>query len=180
MAQKPDGKSAKTERLVFTRPAVDRISAVVLEVEAGDRNQAALRFDRVASQPPLPLKLATFTGNWQTGTYKTVTLKGSTATASVYNWCNPAVGGDTASTTKTRYVIFGKVQGTHSAVEIQLKSTSETCVMTLGDLDLTTLGGYSAGVVQLLGHSAGDVTTNNTACATLTWYSVTTCSTAAA
>lgn len=180
MSQAPDGKAAKTERVTFTRPAAERIAKAVRKVEQGDRDCAGLTFDRPASPSvPLPLKLATFTGNWQTGTYKTVTLKGSTATASVYNWCNPAVGGDTASTTKTRYVIFGKVQGTHSAVEIQLKSTSETCVMTLGDLDLTTLGGYSAGVVQLLGHSAADMTTNNTACATLTWYSVTTCSTAA-
>ena len=181
MAQKPDGKAAKTERVTFTRPAAERIAKVVRKVEQGDRDCAPLRFDRVASsQPSLPLKLATFTGNWQTGTYKTVTLSGSTATASVYNWCNPAVGGDTASTTNTRFVIFGKVQGTNSAVEIQLKSTSETCVMTLGDMDLTTVAGYSKGVIQLLGHSAGDVTTNNTACAVLTWYSIATCSTAAA
>ena len=180
MSQAPDGKAAKTERVTFTHPAAVRIAKAVRKVEQGDRDCAPLRFDRVSSQSPLPLKLATFTGNWQTGAYKTVTLHGSTATASVYNWCNPAVGGDTASTTKTRFVIFGKVQGTNSAVEIQLKSTSETCVMTLGDMDLTTVAGYSKGVIQLLGHSAGDVTTNNTACAVLTWYSIATCSTAAA
>ena len=180
MAQKPDGKAAKTERVTFTRPAAERIAKAVRKVEQGNRDSKGLRFERVGGgSPPASLKLATFTGNWQTGTYKTVTLKDSTATASVYNWCNPAVGGDTASTTKTRFVIFGKVHGTNSAVEIQLKSTSETCAMTLGDMDLTTVAGYSKGVIQLLGHSAGDVTTNNTACASLTWYSVTTCSTAA-
>lgn len=119
MSQAPDGKPAKTERVTFTRPAAERIAKAVRKVEQGDRDCVGLTFDRVPSRSLLPLKLATFTGNWQTGTYKTVTLSGSTATASVYNWCNPALGGDDANTTKSRYVIFGKVQGTQSAVEIQ-------------------------------------------------------------
>ena len=164
----------------FSRGSAQRIAKVVRIVEAGDRNQPGVTFDHPVPSAVAKLKLATFTGNWQTGTYKTVTLQGSTNTASVYNWCNPAVGGDTASTTKTRFVIFGKVHGTNSVVEIQLKNTSETCVMTLGDMDMTAFPGYSAGALQLLGHSAADVTTNGTACASFTWYSITTCSTSTA
>ena len=83
MTQRPDGKAAKTERVTFTRPAAERIAKVVRKLEQGDRDCAPLRFERVSSsQPSPPLKLATFTGNWQTGAYKTVTLHGSTATAS--------------------------------------------------------------------------------------------------
>ena len=44
MAQKPDGKPARTERVTFTRPAAERIAKVVREVEAGDRDQAGLTF----------------------------------------------------------------------------------------------------------------------------------------
>lgn len=174
------GQGAGKSFVSFSRPAAQRIAKAVRVIEAGDRNQTGLTFDHPVPSAVAKLKLATFTGNWQTGTYKTVTLQGSTNTASVYNWCNPAVGGDTASTTKTRFVIFGKVHGTNSVVEIQLKNTSETCVMTLGDMDMTAFPGYSAGAIQLLGHSAADVTTNGTACASFTWYSITTCSTSTA
>ena len=124
MAQKPDGKAAKTERVTFTRPAAERIAKTVRRVEQGDRGAEPLVFDRIGVSSPFALKLATFTGNWETGTYKTVTLSGSTQTASVYNWCNPALGGNTASSTQSRYVIFGKVGGTNSAVEIQMQATS--------------------------------------------------------
>lgn len=181
MAQRPDGKAQATERVVFTRPTAERIAKVVRTIEDGDRASSGLRFERVASSLASPLKLATFTGNWATGQYKTVTLHGSTNTASVYNWCNSSLHADTASTTSTRYVIFGRVSGTNSVVEIQLGiATSQTCVMSIGDVDTTQFPGYSAGSIQLLGHSAADLTTNNTACATLTWYSIATCSTATA
>jgi hypothetical protein len=172
LAQKPDGKAAKTERVTFTRPAAERIARTVRRVEQGDRGAEPLVFDRIGVSSPFALKLATFTGNWETGTYKTVTLSGSTQTASVYNWCNPALGGNTASSTQSRYVIFGKVGGTNSAVEIQMRATSQTCHMSLESLDLTQLSGYDAASIQLLGH--------NTTGPCLEWYSITTCSTATA
>ena len=177
MPNRPDGKSARTERVTFTRPAAERIAKVVREVEQGDRSCGPLRFDRGGGSA-LPLKLATFTGNWETGTYKTVTLIDSTNTASVYNWCNPALGGDTSSATKSRYVIFGKVSGTNSAVEIQLRTTHCTAIMTLGGVDLSKLPGFDAGVIQLLGH--GEEDTASTCSMGLQWYSITTCSTATA
>lgn len=176
MAQRPDGKAAGTEKVLFTRPAAERIAKVVRTVEGGDRAGKGLTFGGQATGLPMSLKVATFTGSWSTGTYKTVTLVGSTATASVYNWCNESPG-NTASTNESRYVIFGKAGGTNSVVEIQLQGTANTCRMTIGGFDLTTLPGYSAGAIQLLGHSASS--TSGTACSSLTWYSITTCSTAA-
>jgi hypothetical protein len=172
MAQRPDGKPAKTERVTFTRPAAERIAKAVRKVEQGDRGAEALRFERVGGGTPGSLRLATFTGNWETGTYKTVTLSGSTQTASVYNWCNPAVGLNAEDTACTRYVIFGKAGGTNSAVELQLNATCQTCHMTLGGFDLTNVAGYNSASIQLLGH--------NTTGPCLEWYSITTCSTATA
>ena len=180
MAQKPDGKAAKTERVTFTRPAAERIAKIVRRVEQGDRGAEPLVFERIGVSSPFALKLATFTGNWETGTYKTVTLQGSTQTASVYNWCNPAIGGNAASSDQSRYVIFGKASGTNSAVEIQMRSTSTQCdaTLVLGSFDLSSLPGFDAGVIQLLGHDKQD--TASTCSGGLQWYSITTCSTAAA
>lgn len=177
MAQRPDGKPAKTERVVFTRPAAERISKVVRTVEAGDRDAAGLSFGRPGGAgAAVSLRVATFTGSWAKGAYKTVTLVGSTSTASVYNWCNSSEG-STSDTASSQYVVFGKTNGTNSVLEIQLRSTSQTCRTSIAGVDLTALPGYAAGSIQLLGHSAA--ATSGTACATLTWYSITTCSTAA-
>lgn len=179
MADRPDGKAAGTQRVVFTKPAADRIARVVRQVEAGDRDAMPWGVSpRFTPDEVFRLRVATFTGNWQTGEWKVVTLSGSTQTASVYNWCNPALGGDTSSTTRTRYVIFGKASGRQSAVEIQQRDTQCTATLTLGSVDLTALPGYDAGVIQLLGH--GEQDTASTCSGGLQWYSITTCSTATA
>lgn len=172
----PSQAAGNNQFVKFSRGAAQRIAKVVRIVEAGDRNEPAVQFEHVHSG--LKLKLATFTGNWETAQWKTVTLSGTTSTASVYNWCNAALGGDTSSTTKTRIVVFGKVHGTNSVLEIQMRPTQCTATFTLGGLDVTQLPGYESGVIQLLGHAA--VSTNNTCSGGLTWYSVTTCTTSTA
>lgn len=178
-AGRGSGQAAGSQFVKFGRDSAQRIAKAVRIVEGGDRGQSPLKFDHpIFQQAASPLKVATFTGSWATGQYKIVTLYGSTATANVYNWCNPSEG-DTANTNATQYVVFGKASGTNSVVEIAMRNTSGTCRMSINGMDLTQLPGYSAGVIQLLGHSAADLTTNNTACATLTWYSITTCSTSA-
>ncbi len=168
MPQRPDGKAAKTQATSFTRPAAERIARVVRRVEAGDRTENALSFQRVGGGGGGKLRLGTFTGDWAVNTYKTVTFENSTNTVSVYNWCNAAVGSDTSNTTNTRYVIFGRVNGTQSAVELQMQDTAQTCSSSIAGVDLTSFPGYSGGSVQLLGH-------NESAC--LQWYSITTCAT---
>lgn len=172
MAQRPDGKPAGVEKVAFTRPAADRIARVVRRVEAGDRDGSPFGPGQRLQQLPYKLSLGTFTGDWQTGEYKVVTLSGSTNTASVYNWCNPALGGDTASSTEARYVIFGKVSGTQSAVEIQFKDTPDTCGLTIAGFSMTALSGYASSEIQILGH--------NSTGPCLQWYSITTCATATA
>jgi hypothetical protein len=161
----------------FTRPAAERIAKVVRAVEYGNRDSTGPSLDRPwYGDPSQTLRLGTFTGNWETAQYTTVTLHGSTVTASVYNWCNPALGASTSNTTESRYVIFSKVKGTNSAVEIQMRSTQCTSTLVLGSLDLKKLPGFQADVIQLLGHSAGD--TASTCSGGLQWYSITTCATA--
>jgi hypothetical protein len=166
------------DRVTFTPGSAERIAKVVRIVEAGNRNTGGLPTSPRLGSNATNLRLATFTGNWQTGQYKVVTLHGSTNTASVYNWCNPAIGADTSNTSASRYVIFSKVKGTQSAVEIQLDATANTCRLTLGSVDLTTISGYSLGEIQVLGHAAGNTTDDCSG--DLQWYSITTCATATA
>lgn len=162
---------ADGDPIAFTRGAADRIAAAVRTVEIGSRGGGGIEWDTQQPASGFKLKVATFTGNWETGTYKTVTLSGSTQTASVFNLCNPALGLGTAETSCTRYVIFGKAGGTSAAVEVQFQATCQTCHMTLGSFDLTQLPGYDSASIQMLGH--------NTTGPCLEWYSITTCSTAA-
>lgn len=169
MQPKPDGKPARTERVTFTKDAASRIAKVVRKVEAGNRDAAPLVFDKVlAASAGSPLRLGTFTGNWEKGSQATVTLHDSTQTATVYNWCNSAVGVSTSDTTSTRYVIFGKVNGTNSAVEIQMQATGATCSMSFGGFDLTTIAEYDSDAIQVLGH--------NSTGPCLQWYSIIDCS----
>lgn len=80
MAQKPDGKPAKTERVTFTRPAAERIAKVVREVEAGDRDQPGLTFGNRVAGPLKTFRVCTFTGSWSIDATKTVTFRGVTTT----------------------------------------------------------------------------------------------------
>lgn len=167
MAQKPDGKPAGVERVAFTRPAAERIAKVVRQVEAGKRDAEPLGDGERLQGLPYKLRLGTFTGDWQTGQYRAVTLYGSTSTVNVYNWCNAALGANTASSTETRYVIFGKLKDRQAAVELQTDFGPGTCGLTIAGLNLASLEGYNATQIQLLGH--------NTTGPCLQWYSITTC-----
>ena len=166
-----------TARVDFTRGAAERIARVVRLVEQGDRNQSGPTWGSVNETMPAGLKLATFTGNWEINTFKTVKLYGVTSTpntASVLNLCTPSVGFSTANTSETRYVIFGKVKYTTDPVVVELQaapaSTSTSCTLTLGGVNLTQIAGYSSTEIQLLGH--------NTTGPCLEWYSIATCATA--
>lgn len=139
----------------FTRESAERISRVVRESETAPLPGSPLTFDRPGEASAYRLSVATFTGSWPTGQYKTVTLVNSTNTASVYNWCNAAEGDG--------HVLFGKASGTNSAVEITMASTA-TCRMTLGGVDLTQLTGYDENSIQWLGH--------NTTGPCLQWYNI--------
>lgn len=169
-AGRNSGQGAGKSFVQFSRGAAQRIAKVVRTVESGNRDQSPLGFDHPLT-PTRPLRLGTFTGAWQTGSWKTVTLYGTTQTASVYNWTSPVVVSSGSSTCK-RFVVFGVAAGTQSLVEVQLQHTACTCVLSVGGVDLTQLVGYSADHVQVLGH--------NTTGPCLQWYSVATCATSTA
>lgn len=175
VANNGPSQAAGSQFVKFSRGAAQRIARVVRIVEAGDRGQPGVTFDHPMPSVGQRLRVATFTGSWETATWKTVTLTGTTETASVYNWCNPS-DGDTNNTSASQYVVFGRANGTNSVVELGLWSTAQTCRMTIAGVDLTKFPGYVSGDIQLLGHAAA--ATSGTACATLTWYSITTCATA--
>ena len=81
MAQKPDGKAAKTERVTFTRPAAERIAKTVRRVEQGDRGAEPLTFDRAGGgSQTKQIRVCTFTGSWSINQTKTLTFQGVTAT----------------------------------------------------------------------------------------------------
>jgi hypothetical protein len=81
MAQKPDGKPARTERVTFTKPAAERIAKVVRAVEGGDRDTGPLSFgNRGVAGNPKTFRVCTFTGAWEIGDTKTVTFRNQTAT----------------------------------------------------------------------------------------------------
>jgi len=85
VAQKPDGKAAKTERVAFTRPAAERIAKVVRKVEAGDRGAAPLRFDRIGGSSGKVFRFCTYTGSWALDALKTVTFRNQTNTVQAVN-----------------------------------------------------------------------------------------------
>jgi hypothetical protein len=86
VAKKPDGASAGTQRVTFTKGAAERIGKVVREVEAGNRDQGPLTFGpRVGGAGGKTFRICTFTGSWSINASKTVTFRGSTATVSAIN-----------------------------------------------------------------------------------------------
>jgi len=86
VAQRPDGKAAKSERVTFTRPAAERIAKVVRAYEAGKRDEKPLVFSRPLSADKMRIRTGTFSGAWGRQQTAVVTfVYGSTATASVHN-----------------------------------------------------------------------------------------------
>jgi hypothetical protein len=90
MAQKPDGKPARTERVTFTKPAAERIAKVVRAVEGGDRDAGPLTFGNrgVGGISGKVFRVCTFTGAWSINAEKTVTFKYQTATPNTVSATN--------------------------------------------------------------------------------------------
>jgi len=86
VAQRPDGKAAKTQATSFTRPAAERIAKVVRKVEAGDRKENALTFERIGGGAASPgLRHVEWTGQWAAAETATFTFKSNNATATGIN-----------------------------------------------------------------------------------------------
>lgn len=93
-ATRPDGGSAKPERVVFTRNAADRIADAVLKVERGNRDSQGLswfpRMDGLGGGKTF--RICTFTGSWSIGELKTVTFRNQTTTPNTVAATNLVIG----------------------------------------------------------------------------------------
>jgi len=90
MAQKPDGKPAKSAAVTFTRPAAERIANVVRTVERSGRDTVGPTWNprMEVGGGGVFFHIGTFTGAWETSSVKVVTFKYVTTTpntASVTN-----------------------------------------------------------------------------------------------
>jgi hypothetical protein len=93
VAQKPDGKAARTERVTFTRPAAERIAKVVRAVEGGDRDQPGIYFGSApGAAGAKTFRVCTFTGAWSINSSKTVTFKNQTTTPNTVSATNLFLG----------------------------------------------------------------------------------------
>ena len=93
MAKKPDGASAGTQRVTFTKGAAERIGKVVREVEAGNRDQGPLTFGpRVGGAGGKTFRICTFTGSWSINASKTVTFRNQTTTPNTVSAINLVCG----------------------------------------------------------------------------------------
>lgn len=129
MAQKPDGKAAKTERVAFTRPAAERIGKAVRTVELGNRDCGPLDFSSGGGvSSGKVFRLATFTGTWEINEAKVVTFKNQTTTPNTVSATN---------------IFAGISTGT---VSIAKEGTAWYVV----SVDLTTQPGYSASGTHVL------------------------------
>jgi hypothetical protein len=93
VAQKPDGKAARTERVTFTRPAAERIAKVVRAVEGGDRDTPGIYFGSApGAAGAKTFRVCTFTGAWSINASKTVTFKNQTTTPNTVSATNLFLG----------------------------------------------------------------------------------------
>ena len=144
MAQQPDGKGAKTERVTFTRPAAERIAKAVRKVEQGDRGASPLRFDRIGGDGGgVGIRACTFTGSWSIGETISVTFQGITATPNTAVATNQLFTIGDACTTQVAYI--GKCSSTEPEgavaawhlLNVQHHETHIITHVTLGETAMT-------------------------------------------
>lgn len=132
MAQKPDGKAIRTERVTFTKPAAERIARVVRTIEQGDRASRPLQFGSIPpSDAGSSVKFATYTATagWPVVSFTTVTtgthamqirfLANTAATAACLNhlaWL-PKLG--TVNTACVRTILVLNERGTWRLIGAQ-------------------------------------------------------------
>jgi len=161
VAQKPDGRPARLQRVQFTRPAAERIAKVVRKVEEGDRRAGPLKFG--PRQRPVAqggdsdiFRVAAFTGTWDVDSTKTIEFidpvhSGATATAVNY-FCGIAGGevGVAKNASNVWHLIAWKME---TATAVFVTATATTAV-----LESVTVGATQS----TADCSINVVTTNNT------------------
>ena len=152
MAQKPDGKAARTERVTFTRPAAERIAKVVRAVEGGDRDQPGITYGSApGGAAGKTFRVCTFTGAWSIGSAKAITFKNQTTTPNTVSATN---------------LFCGMNPTAQCDVSVAKDGTAWYVVQS----NLSQQPGYSASGTQVLTIVDGS----------LKWVGISTCSTATA
>lgn len=140
MAQKPDGKPAKLQRVQFTRPAAERIAKVVRKVEEGDRRAGPLKFG--PRQRPVAqagdsdiFRVAKFEGPWGVGEETTIefinwTFTPNTATAK--NLFCGISGGD-------EYGVVGVAKDVNNVWHLISWEMQEVCTTRIIDIEVTAI-----------------------------------------
>ena len=141
MARKPDGASAGTQRVTFTKPAAERIGKVVREVEAGNRDLGPLEWGPrgVGGSSSKVFRVATVSGAWELNTLRTVTFQNQTTTpntASVMNHIMPLPA--MKSTGASRIVNIAKDHTQWYLVSFPLMTA--TAIMSTGTQTITFMG----------------------------------------
>lgn len=128
----------------FDPAAAIRIYNAVRKVEAGDRDQKPLTFDRVLSENPKVFKLCRFSGAWPIGSTKVVSLNGNTAaTLSVSNLYFPIT-----ATVSESFCSVAKAQGSWLLVNVPLKTaTAVSVTSTATALIVTSVSTSTARIV---------------------------------
>jgi hypothetical protein len=158
MAQKPDGKPARTERVTFTKPAAERIAKVVRAVEGGDRDTGPLTFgNRGVAGNPKTFRVCTFTGAWSINATKTVTFKNQTATPNTVAAVNlfytlPDSGMSDCAIAKEGTAWY-LVQEVHTQVTVITGATLSTAGLVFTRSTLTVVATATASV-QTIGTTA--------------------------
>jgi hypothetical protein len=148
------------DKVSFTKASAQRIADAVRAVEQGNRDGVPfISAPRGVAGPNRAVRMATFTGSWDIGATKTVTVCGSTNTAEVKNLTVHILEGGLVE----QKVLFSKVCGTNVAVELPL----DQCKNIGGAIN--KIAGFVGSRVQILGHDASSC---------LLWYDIATCSTA--
>jgi hypothetical protein len=115
-----------------------------------DGTQAAVELRHPYQDTP-GLTRGTFSGSWNVGETKSVTLVSNTnSTIAVTNYCLPVAGGEIGTSTSTATVIFGSVHGVQSAIELEAKH------MRLGKTQSLWAKGTSATIDLYESGSAGN------------------------
>jgi hypothetical protein len=148
MAKKPDGASAGTQRVTFTKPAAERIGKVVREVEAGNRDLGPLEWGPrgVGGSSSKVFRVATVSGAWELNTLRTVFFQNQTTTpntASVMNHIMPLPA--MKSTGASRIVNIAKDHTQWYLVSFPLMTA--TAIMSTGTQTITFMG---TGATQII------------------------------
>lgn len=154
-----------TDPIQFTRESAERIASVIRATEVTPRPGKPLTFEPYLEGNRARLLVGDFVGPWLVDTFATVTLAGSTVTASVYNFTTDMLNACSGTVVFTKGV-KGEPNYVALSIEVDSNAACPTCRMSIASLDLSSLPGYAAGQIQMLGHDAANC---------LHWYSVTTC-----